>query len=309
MALTILEASKLNSGDTLQAAIVEMYAKSSALLLALPFVDIDGASLTYNREQTLPGIGFRGVNEAYTESTGILNPVTELLAIAGGDLDVDKFLIQTRGARIRAVHEQMKVKALALRWTEAFIKGDSASNPREFDGLQTRITGNQLVNNNAGAAGAALSLFQLDTMISKVVDPTHLLMNDTLRLRLSQAARDTAVAGNINYVKDEFGRTVTQYNGLPIVVVEEDNDGNEILPFTEASATGAAALCTSIYCVNLSEGYLYGIQNGAMRVDDLGEVQAQPVMRTRVEWYSAIAAEHGRCAARLRAITNAAVTV
>ena len=42
-------------------------------------------------------------------------------------------------------------------------------------------------------------------------------------------------------------------------------------------------------------------------LDDLGEIDAKPVLRTRVEWLVGMAALHGRCAARLRGISNAAV--
>jgi len=45
-----------------------------------------------------------------------------------------------------------------------------------------------------------------------------------------------------------------------------------------------------------------------MEVRDLGELQGSPVFRTRVEWLMSIVLEHPRAAARLRGITNAAVT-
>jgi hypothetical protein len=136
MALTLLEAAKLNPGDVIKNAIIELYAGSSDILANLPFENITGNAMKYNREGALPGVGFRGVNEAYTASTGVLNPLTEALVIAGGDLDVDKFIIDTMGANQRAVHEAMKVRALALAWTAKFLNGDNQSDAREFDGLK-----------------------------------------------------------------------------------------------------------------------------------------------------------------------------
>jgi hypothetical protein len=53
---------------------------------------------------------------------------------------------------------------------------------------------------------------------------------------------------------------------------------------------------------------LSGLQNGAIDVRDLGELDTKPAFRTRVEWYSGLAIYNGRSAARLRYITNAAVT-
>src|SRR6185503_5355775 len=162
MALTLVDAAKLHTGNVLRSAIIELYAMTSDILRVLPFETIAGNALRYNREETLPGIGFRGVNEAYTESVGVINPVTEPLVIAGGDLDVDKFIIDTMGADQRSTQEAMKTKALSLRWSKAFIKGDSVSQPREFDGLQARLTGTQLISAGATAGGAALSLAKLD---------------------------------------------------------------------------------------------------------------------------------------------------
>jgi len=307
MALTLVEAAKLHSGDVVRSAVIELYARSSDVLQVLPFDDIVGNSLRYNREDKLPGVGFRGINEGYTESTGILNPQTENLVIAGGDLDVDKFIIDTMGADQRSVQEAMKVKALALRWTKAFIKGDSESDPREFDGLQKRITGTMLVSNNA-STGAALSLAKLDELIDAVNSPTHLIMNKTMRRLLSAAARNTGVGGFITYTKDAFGQRVAQYGELPILIVDEDEGGNQILPFTEAAA-GGGTQSTSIYCVSMGEGMLTGLQNGTLNARDIGELEGKPALRTRVEWYNGVAVYHGKAAARLYGITNAAVTV
>jgi hypothetical protein len=138
MALTLIEAAKMEKGDVIRSAVIELYAGSSDVLRVLPFEDIAGNALKYNREGNLPGVGFRGVNEAYTASTGVLNPMTEPLVIAGGDLDVDNFIIKTMGANIRGRHEAMKIRALALAFTRKFIKGDQSSDPREFDGLQRK---------------------------------------------------------------------------------------------------------------------------------------------------------------------------
>lgn len=298
MALTILEASKLNEGDVYRQGVIEKFAGSSDILMAIPFTDISGNSLKYNIEETLPGIGFRGVNGSYTESTGILNPQTENLVIAGGDLDVDKFIVDTMGMDQRSVQEGMKIKALSLAWTKTFIKGDSDANPKEFDGLQKRLTGDALIGN--GTAG--LSLLKLDEAIDAVDNPTHLIMNKTMRRRLTAAARNTSVGGYITYSQDAFGRQVTMYNDIPILIAYKDNDNNEILDFTETNST------TSIYVVSFGDSGVTGLQNGAMDVRDMGELEAKPAFRTRVEWYNGFGIFAPRSAARLNLITNAAVT-
>ena len=104
MALTLLEAAKLETGNAYKSGVIELYAGSSEILANLPFENISGNALSYMREESLPGVGFRGVNETYTASTGVLNPLTESLVIAGGDLDVDKFIIDTMGLQQRTTH-------------------------------------------------------------------------------------------------------------------------------------------------------------------------------------------------------------
>ena len=300
MALTLLEAAKLNTGDVYKAGVLKKYAETSEILRLLPFESINGNSLRYNVEETLPGVGFRGVNGSYTESTGIINPKVESLTIAGGDLDVDKFIVDTMGADQRSVHEAMKIKALALAWTKTFIKGDSESDPTTFDGLQKRINGDALILNHA--SGAGLSLAKLDEAIDAVDGANAILMSKAMRRRLTVAARTTAVGGNIGYTIDEFGRQVTTYNDLPIVIVDKDNENTDILGFTETGST------TSIYVVAFGEGMVSGLQNGGMDVRDLGELEAKPALRTRIEWYSGFGVFAPRSASRLKNITDAAVT-
>lgn len=308
MALTLLEASKQNPGEVLRNSVIKMFAENSELLAAIPFDDIEGGSLAYNIEGKLPGVAFRGFNEGYEESTGIINPAVEVLRIAGGDLDVDRALIKTRGAGIRSTQESMKVKALSLHITSKLINGDSRVNPREFDGLRVRIQGEQLIpaNLTAPTANSPLSLEALDAGIDKVDGATHLLMSKAMRRKLTQAERN-GIGGDITYTKDDFGRRVTMYNELPILIAEYDDNGKDILGFDEAGPAGGSD-CGSIYILNLGDGYITGIQNGSMDVRDLGEVDDKPVLRTRVDWLISLCVMHGRAAARIWGITNTTPT-
>ena len=306
MALTLVEAAKLDSGNAIRSAIVELYAGSSDVLMNLPFTSISGNALKYNREGSLPGVGFRGVNESYTASTGVLNPLVESLVIAGGDLDVDKYIVDTMGANQRSVQEAMKVRALSLAWTKKFVKGNTASDPREFDGLQTRIVGAQLISAGSTANGAALSLAKLDEAIDQTLNPTHLLMNKAMVRRLSTAARATAVGGYVTYTLDAFGRRVTRYNDLPIITIDLDHEQTAILGFTEAAASGTAT-ATSIYVLSMGSDGVLGLQNGGIDVRDLGELQTAPAFRTRVEWYCGFGMFNGRAATRLYQIGDLAV--
>jgi hypothetical protein len=310
MSLTLLEASKLHTGDVIRSAVIEMFARSSDLMRVMPFMDMPGGAYHYNQEGQLPGVAFRAVNEAFGESTGILNPYVEVLRIAGGDLDCDKALIKFHGEGIRQQHEAMKVKALGLYITKKFIKGDSVNEPREFDGLQNRINGSQLIQvaSPTATVGDPLSLAVLDAACDIVDNPTHLVMSKATRRTLTAAARTTTVGGFISFSVDEFGEKVTQYNDLPILIADYDDTGVRILDYTEVGpATTSNALQTSIYVMSVGDGMLTGLQNGVMDVRDLGELNALAVLRTRVDWYVGFAALHGRCASRLWGIKSAPV--
>lgn len=310
MPLTLVEAAKLaaNNGETKRASVISMFARESSLLAAIPFNDITGNAYAYSREGALPSVAFRGVNEAYTESTGVINPLVEALRIGGGDLDVDMAILRTQGEGVRGKHEQMKVKALAAEITRVIIKGDSTSNPREFDGWQVRVVGNQLIPAGATSGGDALSLAVLDQAIDQTTNPTHIVATKAIRRLLTSAARNPSVSGYITYGKDAFGRRLTMYNDLPILVPYEDNGGTDPMGFTEANPGGGSAVGTSIYVVGLGDGLVSGIQNGVMDVRDLGELQTTPAKRTRVEWLVGQVIEHGRAITRIWGVKNAAVT-
>lgn len=303
--MTLLEYSKTGEGTELQRAIVETFARSSMILEIIPFRNIAGNALRYNQEKALPGIAFRGINEGFTPSHGITNPVVESLKIAGGDLKVDKFLVDTEGGATRGLQEAMQLKSLANAFQVSFFKGDTQTNANDLDGLQVRIGGTQEIVNEVG--GGALSLEKLDEAIDAVMTPTHLFMNKTMRRRITQAARNTAVGGFIVQDRDQFGRWITFYNDIPIIPLEDVAGQDNVLPFTEVSKDGAVSVCTSIYIASVGEGMLMGIQNGGMSVRDLGEMETQPALLTRIEWYPGLTIMHPRAVARLRDITNLAV--
>ena len=306
--LTLHEASKLVDGDLKRQAIIEMFAGSTDLMAALPLMDIPGNSYSYAQEAKLPSVGFRGYNQAYDASIGVVNPQSETLRIAGGELDVDTALVKTHGIGVRTRQEAMQVKAMGAKITAAFINGD-ASDGVSFDGLRARVNGYQLIaaDETAPSANGPLSLATLDEAIDRVDNPTHIIMSKRMRNLLSQAAKDKDVGGDLQWSKDDFGRRVGFYNDLPILVTEDDEAGEKIIDFNEAGPAGGT-VSQSIYVVSFGDGKIVGLQNGIMDVRDLGEIDAQPVYRTRVEWLVAMAVMHGKAVARIWGITNAAIT-
>lgn len=301
MALTLIEYAKTET-DQLKKGVIELFASTNPILEDLPFKDIDGNSYKYNQEEALPGIAFRGINEAYDEGTGLVLPKSESLKIMGGDADTDKFLVKTERSLEdrRATDIAMKVKAASLYFTKIFFDGDEASEPKEPDGLNQRLTGDQVIT--AGANGANISHSLLQQVIDAVDgEPDQLLMGKKMRRQVFNLAESSTI---ISDGKDAFGRPIKMYADIPIRIIEKDNDDNIILDFDETQ--GNSSETASIYAVKYGvDEYICGIQSEPLDAYDLGEIDEKPVLRARIEWYIGIAMFHPRCAARLKGVTAA----
>lgn len=128
MALTLAEAAKL-SNDNLLIGVIETIIKESPILQRMPFVEIVGNGLTYNREATAPSAAFFDVGDTWTESTPTFTQINTQLKIMGGDADIDNFLIATRSnlQDLQASVVHLKAKAVQQLFEQTFITGDAAA--------------------------------------------------------------------------------------------------------------------------------------------------------------------------------------
>ncbi len=311
MALTLAEAAKTER-NPLRSGVIEVFGRSSAVMEFAQFQTIAGNAYRYNLEGEMPGISFRGINEGYTESTGVINPQVESLAIAGGDSDTDKALEKSRPndsiGGLRAIYDAMKVKSFAGFITRNFFKGDSTSDNRAFDGMERRCTGTQLIDQGAGAGGDPLTLDKLDELLDAIdlgsPADTIIFCNKTMRRKINALMRAAGQAREL--VGTSFGQQFMAYAGWPIGVIEDDETGAEILPFTEPAPGDQALTTTSIYAVRFGVDEYSAILEAApgLEVTDLGELQTKPAFRTRVEWMLSPAVFNKRGVARLRGINN-----
>jgi len=161
MALTLAEAAKL-SNDILLQGVIETIIKDSPVLQRLPFVEIVGNGLSYNREATAPSAAFFDVGDTWTESTPTFTQQTVTLKIMGGDADIDNFLIATRSniQDLEAAVVELKAKAVRQLFEQTFVTGDATANPKSFDGLDKVVDPAQSLS--MGANGGSLTLDKLD---------------------------------------------------------------------------------------------------------------------------------------------------
>ncbi|MFJ6137478.1 major capsid protein [Kitasatospora sp. NPDC092286] len=313
MALSLAEAAKLSTTD-LQRGVIETFVQESPILDRLPLMTIEGNAYAYNSEATLPGVEFRAVNAAYSESTGTVNTKTESLVILGGDADVDTFIAKTRGNLNdqRAIQEQLKVKASAYKFQDAFFNGDTATDPQGFDGLRKRLVGSQVLSagaNGMGPIAGGHDFFDaLEALISEVpglsADNGALYANRKIIGKIASSARRL---GGFEMVREALtGKRIATYNGIPLLDPGQTAAGVDILPTTETQGTATDA--SSIYAVKFgrSEGdkAVTGLTNGGVTVRDLGELDSKPAFRTRIEFFCGVALFSGKAAARLNGVLN-----
>jgi hypothetical protein len=293
MGLSLLEARKHSRTPQELAVVTELSA--GPLLATLPFREVQGSGLFWKREEGLGDVGFRRYNDGFTESYAEVKQYSEALRLFGGDIKVDRAIVDLEGPQARAYQVQSKVRAMRLAFEALFIHGDSNSSAAEFDGLAKRLpaaeAGNhsQIIANDSTAQ--ALDLNKLDEVIDAVDAQGGrkvICASKSARRHLSALARES---GQIEIARTEFGYQQTSYAGLPILEFDRDHKNAPILDSDPSDQ--------SIYVVAFGNELLTGIQNGGPGVRDLGESHDLPKLVTRIEWYCAIALINGRAAARL----------
>ena len=309
MALTLVEAAKLST-DQLRRGVIETIVEKSPLFNVLPFENVEGNAFAYRRENALPGAAYRAVNSGYTESTGTYTAVSAALAILGGDADVDRYIVQTRGGTVedhRASQAAMKAKAVRLAYTNTFVNGDDSVDVNSFDGLSVQLTGTAqelfTATNGmliAGADDNAKQDFfdQVDALIAAVDGgPDMIFANAQALAKIRSSARRLTM--NTALV-DRFGVQLDTYNGVPLVDAGFGPSGTAVIGNAETRGTSTNA--TSIYAVRFGADGVTGLTNGGVQVYDLGEISEKPVFRTRVEFYCGLAIMNIKAAAVLRGV-------
>ena len=315
---TLVEYAKVYEGSDAEKAIIELFPAALDFLSIMPFKPAPGGKYGYYREGKLPeNMGFRAINEEPTASHGVVNEFTEQCFPIAGNLDVDRALIQRHGERRRAMEEEMQVKAKAKLWGDTWRAGDSATNPREFTGMNKRlqIVGgdvsasnyeSRVIANNQASGGGPMSLMMLDLAIGHTENPNAIIMPKKLKTRFAAANRDTNIGGFVtNDLED--GQRVMRYDSLPIYTGYGISPFGEFLPFDEVAFGGGAASTASVYVISFGEMGVCGLETAGMQVTDIGLTEAGVHYRTNIEHDVGMCIESPYAATRLTSITDAAL--
>jgi HK97 family phage major capsid protein len=248
----------------------------------MPFIEIVGNGLTYNRENAAATAAFYDVGDTWAESTPTFTQQTATLKILGGDADIDNFLAATRSnlQDLEAAVTQLKAKAIQQKFDDTFINGDATSNAKAFDGLDKLCASGQTVS--MGTNGGTLTLDKLDELVDKIKagKPDLLLMSKRSRRKLTALSRATG-SGFLETDRNQFGQMVRLYDGIPIGV----NDW-----VSDAQTVGSSNDCSTIYAIQFGEGALAGLTGpGGLQVERVGSLETKDATRTRVKWYVSLA--------------------
>ena len=278
MAITLAEA-KVGMTDKVDQQVVDMFRRSSLLLDRLTFDNAispgtGGSTLAYGYIQlkTPSTAAVRAINTEYAPGEAKREKKTTNAIIMGGSFEVDRVLQNTSGAVDElAFQAEQKVKATANFFHNCVINGTSASSGagyvvNTFDGLakllsgtSSEFTSNVDITTSANMdANKNAFLDELDGLLAAIDGGASLLlMNTAMLIKARSIARR---AGYYERTKDDFGRVVETYGGVPMMDMGKYFNGTKSVDVVGTTdATASATGNTAIYAVSLGLDGFHGI--------------------------------------------------
>lgn len=278
MAITLAEA-KVGMTDKVDQQVVDEFRRSSLLLDRLVFDNAispgtGGSTLTYGYVQlkTPSTAAVRAINAEYTAGEAKREEKTAKAVIMGGSFELDRVIQNTSGAVDElAFQAQQKIKATANYFHNLVINGTSAASGAgyvtgTFDGLRKLLNGtsNEMSTDidlsDASKLDSNSNAFidQLDALVHAVDgNVSMLLMNADMLLKVRAAARR---AGYYERTKDDFGRVVELFGGIPLMDCGKYYNGTSSVDVIGTSTPSTSAAGTSsIYAVSIGLDGFHGI--------------------------------------------------
>ena len=323
MAITLAQA-KVGMADKVDQQVIDSFRRSSYLLDNLVFDNAvapgtGGSTLSYGYIQlkTPSTAATREINSEYTAGDAIREEKTVQLAIMGGSFEVDRVLQNTSGAVDElAFQAEQKIKATANEFHNLVINGTKATS--KFDGIAELVKGSAtevtstVDISTAAAMDANKNAFldELDAWLSTMDGtPTMLLMNRKMLARLRGIARR---CGYYERTKDDFGRTVDLYNGIPLIDAGNYFDGTSTKDvITDAAATKTTKGTSDIYAINVSLAGFCGVSPvGTGVINSYMPDLTQPgaIKKGEVELVAGVALKNTLKAGHLKGIATAPVS-
>jgi len=312
MALTLADHAKqaANEGKLVLSEIADWFLMESNVLQVITWATNPQLAMQITSFLSLPTVGTRKLNASFSESTGKFDQKIEGKYIFGHEIDVDVVLEKANPGE-RQTQRRMSSKAMSFKFNDMFINGDPASD--EFKGLSKRVDDvyaagytDQYIDGGSGTTGKGVLydtterhyfIDKVSQLIHSISEhkPDALFMNSKLYLCFESAMRREQL---LKQTEDMFGRIINVFQGIPLIDIGIKADqSTEIITNSETLSGGTDE--TSIYAAKYGENeYLWGMQQEAMDVKDLGEVSDKPVYRDRVSWVVGLAQSNPRSISR-----------
>lgn len=287
--VTLAESAKLTQNE-LHAGIIETVVEVNPIYELMPFQDIDGNALAYNRENALGDVQFLGVDGTITaKAPATFTQVTSTLTTLIGDAEVNG-LIQATRSNLQdqtAIQIASKAKSIGRKYQQNMLVGDGTSDT--FTGLFSLIPAGQILP--SAANGQNLTFDILDALIDQVKDKDgqvdYIMMSARTIRSYYALLRSLGGAGIGDVIALPSGRKIPVYRDIPILK-------NDFMPVNQVQ--GSATACTSIIAGTFDDGSqthgLAGITargSSGVRVSRVGESETKDNTITRVKMYCGLA--------------------
>lgn len=291
--VTLAEAAKLQN-NVLVAGVIETIVTVNQVYNVMPFDQIVGNAIEYNRENAIGGVDMVGIGgddsvnviSAQAKTAATFTPVTTALKPMLGDAYVDHFIQTTMDSpnNQKAIQVASKAKGLARQYQDLFINGNSGSDPKQFDGLKILVPAAQTKN----WLSQLMTLELLDEMISNVKSKDgqvdFFMMPDHGIRKYFSLLRSLGGAYIGETVTLPGGGQVPAYRGVPIF----RNDWIDV--------TGSPTKTGDIYAGVWDDGSrqiglagLTSVNQSGIFVTEIGEAEGTNNTITRLRFYAGLA--------------------
>lgn len=302
--VSLIESAKL-AQDELVAGVIEDIITIDQFFQVMPFDDIDGNSIKYNRENALGGVGVTTVGDTIgTDDNNPLtggsgegkDPATFTEVFSGlttiiGDAEVNGLIQATRsgqGNDQTATQISSKAKHAGRLYRHMLINGTGAT--EQFTGLLALCASGQTVA-STGANGDALSFERMDQIMDLVTakdgQVDYMVFNARERRAYRSLLRALGGAAIIETIELPDGKTVMAYSGVPIF-------RNDHVPIDQTR--GGSSIATTIFAGTFDDGSrsngvagLTAREAAGVMVTDVGEAENSDDHIWRVKWYCGLA--------------------
>ena len=288
--VTLAESAKLTQ-DQLVAGLIETIVEVNPLYEMLPFTEIEGNALAYNRELALGDVQFLGVGGTITaKNPATFTKVTSELTTLIGDAEVNGLIQATRSDYTdqTAVQVASKAKSLGRQYQTSMITGDGTGN--SFSGMLALVAVSQTIY--AGTNGGQLTFGLLDQLLDLVKDKDgqvdFIMSSASMRRKFFELLRALGGATINDSITLPSGRTIPVYRNVPWFV-------NDFIPTNQVRGS-SGAVCTSIFAGTFDDGSnKYGIAGltakgaAGLRIQNVGPKENADETITRVKMYCGFA--------------------